>query len=124
MKMDVLTLNDVKRALTDQTILVSVMYVNNETGVIQPIEEIGELLKDHQAYFHTDAVQAYSLLDINVKELNIDLLTISAIKLTDLKVLAFYMLTKHVQITTIHFGGEQERKRRPGTENFIGDYGF
>src|SRR5699024_7953615 len=73
--------NDIKRTLTDQTILVSVMYANNETGVIQPIEEIAALLKDHQAYFHTDAVQAYSMLDINVKKSGIDLLTTSGHKL-------------------------------------------
>src|SRR5690625_7805413 len=64
-----INVNDLKRTLTDQTILVSIMTANNETGALQPIEEIGELLKDHQAYFHTDAVQAYSLLDIDVKKI-------------------------------------------------------
>src|SRR5690625_6120234 len=73
-----INIDDLKRTLTDQTILVSIMTANNETGALQPIEEIGEILKDHQAYFHTDAVQAYSLLDIDVKKLGIDLLTTSA----------------------------------------------
>ena len=63
-----INLGDLEKSLTDQTILVSVMTANNETGVIQPIKEIGELLSNHQAYFHTDAVQAYSMMDIDVKE--------------------------------------------------------
>lgn len=116
--------SSIRRALTDQTILVSVMTANNETGVIQPIEEIAELLKDHQAYFHTDAVQAYSLLDINVKELNIDLLTTSSHKLNGPKGSGFLYAADHVQLQPLHFGGLQERKKRPGTENFIGAYGF
>lgn len=116
--------SSVRRALTDQTILVSVMTANNETGVIQPIEEIADLLKNHQAYFHTDAVQAYSLLDINVKELNIDLLTTSSHKLNGPKGSGFLYAADHVQLQPLHFGGLQERKKRPGTENFIGAYGF
>src|SRR5690625_406680 len=84
-----INVSDVERTLTDQTILVSVMTANNETGVIQPIEEIANLLKDHQAYFHTDAVQAYSMLDINVKENGIDLLTTSGHKLNGPKGIGF-----------------------------------
>lgn len=116
--------SDVKRALSDQTILVSVMTANNETGVIQPIEEIGEILKEHQAYFHTDAVQAYSMLDINVKELNIDLLTTSSHKLNGPKGSGFLYAADDVDFQPLHFGGLQERKKRPGTENLIGAYGF
>ncbi len=102
--------SDLKRALTDQTILVSVMTANNETGVIQPIEEIGEILKEHQAYFHTDAVQAYSMLDINVKELNIDLLTTSSHKLNGPKGSGFLYAGDDVDFQPLHFGGLQERK--------------
>lgn len=116
--------NDVKRALTNQTILVSIMSVNNETGVKQPIEEIAEILKDHQAYFHTDAVQAYSLLDINVKEIGIDLLTTSAHKLNGPKGVGFLYVNENTPIQQIQFGGLQEKQRRPGTENLIGAYGF
>lgn len=116
--------SSVKRALTDQTILVSVMTANNETGVIQPIEEIAELLKDHQAYFHTDAVQAYSLLDINVKNLNIDLLSTSSHKLNGPKGSGFLYAADDVNLRPLQYGGLQERKKRPGTENFIGAYGF
>lgn len=117
-------INELKRALTNQTILVSVMTVNNETGIIQPIEEISHLLQDHQAYFHTDAVQAYSLLDINVQELGIDLLTASAHKLNGPKGIGFLYVNKNTPIQQIHYGGLQERQRRPGTENIIGAYGF
>lgn len=74
---------DLKKALTDKTILVSVMYVNNETGIIQPISEIGEVLKNHQSYFHTDAVQAYGLIDLDVNKLGVDLLSVSAHKIND-----------------------------------------
>lgn len=115
---------DVERALTNQTILVSVMSANNETGVIQPIKEIARILKDHQAFFHTDAVQAYSLLDFDVKALGIDLLTASAHKLNGPKGTGFLYAGKHVPIRPLIYGGLQERKRRAGTENLAGAYGF
>ncbi|CEI83855.1 putative cysteine desulfurase IscS 1 [Oceanobacillus oncorhynchi subsp. incaldanensis] len=115
---------DVEAALTDDTILVSIMYVNNETGVIQPISEIGELLKEHQAYFHTDAVQAYGLLDIDVHAQNIDLLTATAHKIGGPKGIGFLYANEKVAMSPIQFGGEQERKRRPGTENIPAAVGF
>lgn len=118
------TVEDVKNALTEETILVSIMFVNNETGVIQPIEEIGEVLKDHYAYFHTDAVQAYGLLEIDVKKLNVDLLSVSAHKINGPKGVGFLFAREHVVIQPLQFGGEQERKRRPGTENVINIIGF
>lgn len=116
--------NDVKRALTDNTILVSVMYANNETGVIQPIGEIGEILSQHQAYFHTDAVQAYSMLDIDVKQLGIDLLTTSGHKLNAPKGIGFLYVNEEVAIQPMTYGGKQEKTKRPGTENVIGAIGF
>lgn len=115
---------DVKNALTDETILVSVMYVNNETGMIQPVKEIGGILQEHQAYFHTDAVQAYGLLDINVKEANIDLLSVSSHKISGPKGIGFLYASDDVKLDAIQYGGEQERKRRPGTENVAGAVGF
>lgn len=117
-------IEDLKRSLTNQTILVSIMTANNETGALQPIKEIGEVLKDHQAYFHTDAVQAYSMIDIDVKSYNIDLLTTSAHKLNGPKGIGFLYINEDVDIQPIHYGGEQERKKRPGTENVIGAVGF
>lgn len=119
-----ISISDLKDALTDETILVSIMYVNNETGIIQPIEEIGEVLKDHQAYFHTDAVQAYGLIDIEVRRLGIDLLTVSSHKINGPKGIGFLYASSEVKMNALQFGGEQERKRRPGTENIAGAVGF
>lgn len=119
-----IAIEDFRAALTDQTILVSIMMVNNETGVIQPIREIGEILKDHQAYFHTDAVQAYGICDIDVNELGVDLLTVSSHKVNGPKGSGFLYIKDGVRMKTMQFGGEQERKRRPGTENVTNIVGF
>ncbi|MBO1626406.1 cysteine desulfurase [Bacillus cereus] len=110
-------ISDVKEALTDETILVSVMFGNNEVGTVQPIVEIGELLKEHQAYFHTDAVQAYGLTAIDVKDMGIDLLSISAHKINGPKGVGFLYASTAVKFEPLLTGGEQERKRRAGTEN-------
>lgn len=117
-------IDDVVNALRDDTILVSIMFVNNETGIIQPIEEIGKLLKEHQAYFHTDAVQAFGLLDIDVIEMEIDLLSVSSHKINGPKGVGFLYAKEGIPLQTIQFGGEQERKRRPGTENVVSIIGF
>lgn len=114
----------VKEALTDKTILVTIMYGNNEVGTIQPIKQIGELMKDHQALFHTDAVQAYGLVPIDVAELNVDLLSVSAHKLNGPKGIGFLYQRKGVITDPLLYGGEQERKRRAGTENVPGIVAF
>lgn len=114
----------VEKALTDETILVSIMMVNNETGAIQPIEQIGRVLQAHQAYFHTDAVQAYGLLPINVGQLGVDLLTTSAHKINGPKGIGFLYVKQGVHFEALQHGGEQERKRRPGTENIPAIVGF
>ncbi len=104
-------------ALRDDTILVSVMFGNNEVGTIQPIQEIGSLLKDHQALFHTDAVQAYGMIPLNVRELNVDLLSVSSHKVNGPKGVGFLYQKKGIDLQPLLTGGSQERKRRAGTEN-------
>lgn len=111
------TVEQVEKALTDKTVLVSIMYGNNEVGTIQPISEIGALVKEHQAIFHTDAVQAYGIIPLHVNELGVDLLSVSAHKLNGPKGIGFLYQRKGLDTTPVLFGGEQERKRRAGTEN-------
>ncbi|UCZ54378.1 cysteine desulfurase [Bacillus shivajii] len=108
---------DVTAALREDTILVSIMYGNNEVGTIQPIEEVGKLLKDHQSAFHTDAVQAFGLTNINVHELGVDFLAMSAHKINGPKGIGFLYAKKGHTFSPLLHGGEQERKRRAGTEN-------
>jgi cysteine desulfurase len=120
----VISLDQFKEALNDQTILVSIMMGNNEVGSRMPIHEIGEILKDHQAVFHTDAVQAYGLLDIDVKRDHIDLLSTSAHKLNGPKMTGFLYKNEAVNFDSFIRGGEQEDKRRAGTENVANLAGF
>jgi cysteine desulfurase len=119
-----ISLDDLRNALRDDTILVSIMFGNNETGVLQPIKEIGEMLKEHQAFFHTDAVQAYGLIPIDVNELHIDLLSVSAHKINGPKGVGFLYARETVKLIPRLYGGEQERKRRAGTENVAGIVGL
>lgn len=112
-----ITVEQVQKALTDKTVLISIMYGNNEVGTIQPIREIGALLKEHQAVFHTDAVQAYGIVPLHVDELGVDLLSVSAHKLNGPKGIGFLYQRKGLDTIPVLFGGEQERKRRAGTEN-------
>jgi cysteine desulfurase len=107
----------VRDALTEETILVTIMLGNNEVGTVQPISEIGELLKEHQAIFHTDAVQAYGILPIDVDEIQVDLLSVSAHKLNGPKGVGFLYERTGMTTKPHLYGGEQERKRRAGTEN-------
>ncbi|MQM60120.1 cysteine desulfurase family protein, partial [Lentilactobacillus buchneri] len=119
-----ISLDDFKAALDDQTILVSIMTGNNEVGSIMPIHEIGEILKDHQAWFHTDAVQAYGLLDIDVQRDHIDMLSTSAHKINGPKMIGFLYRRKGVNFPSLIKGGDQEEKRRAGTENVPAIAGF
>lgn len=112
-----ISLDDFKAALRDDTILVTIMSGNNEVGSRMPIHEIGEILKDHQAWFHTDAVQAYGLLPIDVKRDHIDLLSTSAHKLNGPKMMGFLYRRAGINFPSYLKGGDQETKRRAGTEN-------
>ncbi|OZM58007.1 cysteine desulfurase NifS [Lottiidibacillus patelloidae] len=111
------SVTDLEHALTDETILVSIMYANNEVGTVQPIKEIGQLLKEHDILFHTDAVQAYGMIAIDVEDLQVDLLSISGHKINGPKGIGFLYSRPRVSFTPHFFGGEQERKRRAGTED-------
>ncbi|RYL91610.1 cysteine desulfurase [Sporolactobacillus sp. THM7-4] len=112
-----ISIDDLKNKLRDDTILVSVMYGNNEVGTIQPIREIAHLLEGHQALFHTDAVQAFGTVDVDVKDTPIDLLTMTGHKIGGPKGVGFLYIREGVSIAAFSHGGEQERKRRAGTQN-------
>ncbi len=113
----VISIDDVKKALRDDTILVTLIFGNNEVGTLQPIKEIGDLLKDHLASFHTDAVQAYGLVPLSVDELHVDLLSVSSHKINGPKGIGFLFQKKGTKLSPQLFGGQQEKKRRAGTEN-------
>lgn len=113
----IISIDDVKSALRDDTILVTLIFGNNEVGTLQPIKEIGELLKDHLASFHTDAVQAYGLVPLLVDELYVDLLSVSSHKINGPKGIGFLFQKKGTKLSPQLFGGQQEKKRRAGTEN-------
>ena len=117
-------LNELKAAIRPTTILISVMFANNEIGTIQPIKEIGEIAKEHGILFHTDAVQAYGQLPINVDECHIDMLSASGHKFNGPKGIGFLYIRKGVKIRSFVHGGAQERKRRAGTENVPGIVGI
>jgi cysteine desulfurase len=119
-----ISLDDFQSSLRDDTILVSVMYGNNEVGTLQPITEIGRILAEHQAVFHTDAVQAYGIEDIDVHNCFIDLLAVSAHKINGPKGTGFLFARENVKLSPRSFGGDQERKRRAGTENVPSIVGF
>ncbi|MGN1152000.1 MAG: cysteine desulfurase NifS [Lachnospiraceae bacterium] len=117
-------LEQLKKAIRPDTILISIMYANNEIGTIQPIKEIGEIAAEHGILFHTDAVQAYGQLPIRVDELHIDMLSASGHKLNGPKGIGFLYINKKVKIRSFVHGGQQERGRRAGTENVPGIVGL
>ena len=117
-------IEELKRAIRPTTILISVMYANNEIGTIQPIKEIGEIAHERGILFHTDAVQAFGQVPINVDECRIDMLSASGHKLNGPKGIGFLYIRKGVQIRSFVHGGAQERKRRAGTENVPGIIGL
>lgn len=108
---------DVRLAIRPETKLISIMYINNETGSIQPIAEIGRIAREHNVRFHTDAVQAMSLFDVNVDDLNIDMLSLSAHKIYGPKGSGALYVRSGLDLTPMILGGAQERSLRAGTEN-------
>lgn len=120
----ILKLDQLKKAIRPDTILISVMFANNEIGTIQPVKEIGAIAKEHGIPFHTDAVQAFGHLPIDVDEMNIDMLSASGHKLHGPKGIGFLYIRKGLKLRSFIHGGGQERKRRAGTENVPGIVGL
>jgi cysteine desulfurase len=113
----IIKLDELEKAITPETILISVIFANNEIGTIQPIKEIGQMAKEKGVLFHTDAVQAYGQIPINVDEDNIDLLSASGHKFNGPKGVGFLYIRKGLKLRSFIHGGAQERRRRAGTEN-------
>ncbi len=119
-----ISLEELRRAITDKTILISIMFANNEIGTIQPVKEIGEIASKNGIVFHTDAVQAIGNIEIDVKEMNIDMLSLSAHKFYGPKGIGALYVRKGIRLDSLIHGGGQEKKKRAGTENLPGIVGI
>lgn len=117
-------LDELQKAIRPDTILISIMFANNEIGTIEPVKEIGMIAKEHGILFHTDAVQAFGQIPIDVDDMNIDMLSSSAHKINGPKGIGFLYIRKGVKIRSFVHGGAQERKRRAGTENVPAIVGY
>jgi cysteine desulfurase len=115
---------DVQAAMDKDTALISIMYANNETGTIQPIEEIGRIARERDVLFHVDAVQAFGSQAIDLKTLSVDLMSFSAHKINGPQGVGALYICRNTRVEPLFFGGSQERKRRPGTENVAAIAGF
>ena len=120
----IVKIDELKKAIRPDTILLTIMHANNETGTIQPIQQIGEIAHQHGIIFHTDAVQTFGHIPVNVDDLNVDLLSISGHKFYGPKGIGALYLRKGTKITPLIHGGEQERRRRASTENVPGIVGI
>ena len=120
----IVNLEELKNAITDKTILVSIMFANNEIGTIEPIKQIGEICRERKIFFHTDAVQAVGNVAIDVKDMNIDLLSLAGHKIYGPKGVGVLYIRKGIKIDNLIHGGSQERNRRAGTENIPGVVGL
>lgn len=119
-----INLEELENAITQDTILISIMFANNEIGTIEPIEKIGQIAKKHNIYFHTDAVQAVGNIEINVNKLGVDLLSMSAHKFYGPKGIGALYVREGVEFERIQDGGGQEKGKRSGTENVAGIVGL
>jgi len=120
----IIKIDDLKEAITDETILITVMHANNEIGTIQPVEEIGKIASEKKIYFHTDAVQTVGKIPVDVKKMNVDMLSLSSHKLYGPKGIGALYIKKGVRIEPLLHGGGHERGMRPGTENVPGIVGL
>ena len=123
-KNGVISINELEGAIRNNTILISIMYANNEIGTIEPIKEIGEIAKKHNIFFHTDAVQAVGNIKIDVKKDNIDLLSMSGHKFYAPKGIGALYVKDGIDFHKLQDGGHQERDKRAGTENIAGIVGM
>ena len=123
-KEGIVRVKDLEDAITDETILITIMHANNEIGTIQPIAEIGKIANEHGIYFHTDAVQTVGKIPVNVSEMNVDMLSLSSHKLYGPKGIGALYIKKGVRIEPLMYGGGHERGFRPGTENIPGIVGL
>ncbi len=123
-KYGTIDIDALRDTITDKTILISIMHVNNEVGTIQPIEEIGKIAREHNIYFHTDAIQSFGKLPIDVNKMNIDLLSASSHKIYGPKGSGALYIRKGVRIEPLIHGGHHEMNKRAGTENVPGIIGF
>lgn len=119
-----INLEDLKNAITDKTILVSIMFANNEIGTIQPVKEIGEICREKKVLFHTDAVQAVGNVPVDVKDMNIDMLSLAGHKIYGPKGIGVLYIKKGIKIHNLIHGGAQEKNRRAGTENIAAIVGL
>ena len=120
----IIKIEDLKEAITPETILITIMHGNNEIGTIQPIEEIGKIARENKIKFHTDAVQTFGKIDVNVEKLNVDLLSLSSHKINGPKGVGALYIKKGTRVVPLIHGGGQERGIRAGTENVPGIVGF
>jgi len=119
-----INIDELKAAITDKTILVTIMFANNEIGVIEPIKEIGAVCKEHKILFHTDAVQAVTQVPVDVKDMNIDMLSMAAHKFYGPKGVGALYIRRGIRIENLIHGGGQEKGKRPSTENVAGIVGM
>ncbi len=123
-KNGIVKVSDLKKAITDKTCLVTIMFANNEIGTIQPIAEIGKICRKNNIIFHTDAVQAVGHTPVDVEKMNIDMLSMSAHKFHGPKGVGALYVKKNIPLKNLMHGGAQEKNRRPGTENLAGCMGM
>lgn len=119
-KEGIIDLKDLKSKIDDKTLIVCVIHVNNEIGTIQPIKEISKICKEKKVYFHSDMVQSFTKIDINIKKIDIDFASFSGHKINALKGIGFFYMKKGLKIEPLINGGGQEKNIRSGTENFLG----
>ena len=120
----IISIEDLKDAITDETILITIMHANNELGTIQPIEEIGKIAREKKIKFHTDAVQSFGKIEVDVEKLNVDLLSLSSHKINGPKGVGALYIKKGTRVVPLIHGGGQEKGIRSGTENVPGIVGF